>query len=82
MIPVNDLRSRLVRCFNAVFSESNEQKLTTANLDMLQGWDSVAAVTLVSTIEEEFQKELDLDALGSRPSFQSILEYLRRESNA
>jgi acyl carrier protein len=71
-----------MRCFAAVFSEPSEQKIATNRLDTLAGWDSVAAATLVSTIEEEFETELDLDALGTHPSFQSILEYLTKESDA
>ena len=69
-----------MRCFAAVLSELSEQKIATAKLDTLDEWDSVKAVTLVCTIEEEFGTELDLDALGNHPSFQSILEYLTKES--
>jgi len=79
---VNDIRPRLMRCFTAVFSHLSEQRIAAARLDTLEGWDSVAAVTLVSTIEEEFETELDLDALESLTSFQSILDYLTRESAA
>jgi acyl carrier protein len=79
---VNDLRSRLMRCFTAVFSQLSEQSIATARLDTLQGWDSVTAVTLVSTIEEEFETELDLDALGGLMSFQSILDYLAKVPDA
>jgi acyl carrier protein len=77
---VNDIRSRLMRCFVAVFSQLSEQNIATASLDKVEGWDSVAAATLVSTIEEEFETELDSDALGSLTSFQSILDYLTRVS--
>jgi acyl carrier protein len=79
---VNDLRSRLMRCFTAVFSELSEQRIATARLNTLQGWDSVTAVTLVSTIEEEFETELDLDALGGLMSFQTILDYLAKVPDA
>ncbi len=79
---MNDLRSRLMRCFAAVFSQLSEQKIATVRLDTIEGWDSVTAATLVSTIEEEFATELNLDALGTHPYFQTILEYLRKESKA
>ena len=79
---MNDIRPRLMRCFAAVFSQLSEQKIATARLDTVEGWDSVAAATLVSAIEEEFETELDLDALGTLTSFQSILDYLTRVSDA
>jgi acyl carrier protein len=74
---VNDLRFRLMRCFAAVFSQLSEQKIATARLDALAGWDSVAAVTLVSTIEEEFETELDLDALECLGNSSVVPDYPR-----
>lgn len=75
---MNELRSRLMRCFTAVFPQIGEQEIANARLDQLRGWDSVAAATLLSTIEEEFAIELDVDALGMLASFPSILDYLTR----
>ena len=76
---MNELRSRLMRCFTAVFPQISEQEFATSRLDQLKGWDSVAAATLLSTIEEEFAIESDVDALGGiLASFPSILDYLTK----
>ena len=75
---MNELRSRLMRCFTAVLPQISEQEIAASRLDQLRGWDSVAAATLLSTIEEEFAIELDLDALGTQASFPSILDYLTK----
>lgn len=73
---MNDLQGRLRRCFTAVFPNLPEQQITTASLDTVEGWDSVAAATLITTIEEEFGMEFDVDAIGNLTSYQSISNYL------
>ena len=73
---MNDIQPRLARCFSAVFPNLPEQNITSATLETVAGWDSVAAATLVTTIEEEFGMEFDVDALGNLTSYQSIFDYL------
>jgi acyl carrier protein len=75
---VNDLQRRLTRCFAAVFPNLPESQITSATLDTVEGWDSVAAATLVTTIEEEFGIEFDVDAVGNLTSYQAISDYLSK----
>ena len=75
---MNDTPARLTRCFAAVFPDISEQQITNASLDTVEGWDSVAAATLVTTVEEEFGIEFDGEILDSLTSYQSILDYLCR----
>lgn len=42
----------------------------------VEAWDSVASVTLLALIEEEFGIELDVQALGQLNSYRTIFEYL------
>lgn len=51
MIPIEH---RLKRCFAAVFPTLTEDQIPGASLDTVPEWDSVAHLTLVQTIEEEF----------------------------
>lgn len=78
---MNDLQGRLTRCFAAVFPSLTEGQITTASLDTVEGWDSVAAATLITTIEEEFGVEFDVDAVGDLTSYQAISNYLSRPSS-
>jgi acyl carrier protein len=39
-------------------------------------WDSVAAITLLQVVEEEFQREVDLEQLADLNSFESLVNYL------
>ena len=75
---MNDLQRRLTRCFAAVFPNLPESQITSATLDTVEGWDSVAAATLVTTIEEEFGIEFDVDAVGNLTSYQAISDYLSK----
>jgi acyl carrier protein len=75
---MNDIQARLTRCFAAVFPNISDHQITNASLDTMEGWDSVAAVTLLTTVEEEFGIEFDAEILGSLTSYQSILDYLCR----
>lgn len=75
---MNDIPARLTRCFAAVFPDVSEHEITNASLDTVEGWDSIAAATLITTVEEEFGIEFDAEILGDLTSYQSILDYLRR----
>jgi acyl carrier protein len=73
---VNNIKARLSRCFSAVFPNLPEPQITTASLETVAGWDSIAAATLVTTIEEEFGIEFDVESLGDLISYQAISDYL------
>ena len=78
---MNDLHGRLSRCFAAVFPGVPESQITAANVDSIEGWDSVAAATLITTIEEEFSVEFDMDAVGNLTSYTAIAEELEKADN-
>jgi len=73
---LNNVQDRLTRCFSAVFASLPEQQIAGASVDTVDGWDSVAAATLVTTIEEEFGMEFDVEVLGDLTSYQAIFAYL------
>jgi len=73
---MDDTKARLMKCFSAVFPQLKDQEIASASLETVEGWDSVATVTLLSVIEEEFGTKFDLNALDQLASFRSILNYL------
>jgi acyl carrier protein len=75
----NKIAERLTRCFAAVFPGLSRGQIASASVETVEAWDSVAGVTLVSAIEEEFGTELDPDMLESLVSFRAILEYLSEQ---
>lgn len=70
---MDDIRRRLVNCFLAVFPTINAERLDLVEPSSVEGWDSVATVTLMSVIEEEFEIEIDPENIESLLSFDSAL---------
>ena len=59
-----------------VFPDFPADRITSATQDTVQTWDSVAAITLMNLIEEEFSIQMDFEDLGELTSFQKILTYV------
>ncbi|MDP9112106.1 MAG: acyl carrier protein [Acidobacteriota bacterium] len=76
---MDPLKRRLAHCFQTVFPDLREDQIPHANQENLALWDSVAAITLVNVIEEEFAIEMDLDSLAELNSFDRVYEHLRKE---
>jgi acyl carrier protein len=66
----------LVKCFRAVFGDLPDAAIQSATTETLLSWDSIAAVTLLNVIEEEFKIEIDYDQLPQFSSFDAILKYI------
>jgi len=80
---VTNIESRLLACFAGVFSELPPGDLRRASTSSIAAWDSLAAVTLLAVVEEEFGVTVEPDALDQFVSFDLILSYLReREARA
>jgi acyl carrier protein len=69
---MNDMKSRLVKCFQVVFPDLPAGQIAAATQDSVKTWDSVATVTLVNVIEEEFNIQLDLEQLDQFNSFEQF----------
>jgi len=79
---MDEVTTRLSNCFQVVFPGLPNSNILAASQDSIAAWDSVAAITLVSVIEEEFGIELDLDALAEFNSFVSIRGYVNKKLSA
>jgi acyl carrier protein len=73
---MNDVDVRLKRCFAVAFPSVPPDAIPRAEQASVEGWDSVAAITLVALIEEEFAITVDLDQLPELTSFAAIRRYL------
>ena len=74
---MNDLETRLKRCFSAVFPDLPDGRIMDASLDTVSEWDSVAQITLMQVIEDEFQVKIDEEDAEQLTSFQAWREHLR-----
>jgi acyl carrier protein len=75
---MDELESRLVNCFATAFPELDRQEIPSVSMGSLASWDSLAGITLLSLIEEEFSFSISADDVVDLVSFGLILDYLRK----
>jgi acyl carrier protein len=74
---MDDIQARLLACFQAVFPEQDEKAMVGLSQAMHSGWDSLASVTLVRLVEEQFGVQMDLFDLEELDSFAAMEKYIR-----
>ncbi len=79
---MDEITTRLINCFRNVFPTMPESEILSAAQASVAAWDSVAAITLVNVIEEEFGIQVDFDLLPELDTFGRIRDYLCREMQA
>jgi acyl carrier protein len=72
----DEVRTRLVRCFETVFPDLAAIDIPGCSQMTVSAWDSVASITLVNVIEDEFGFQMDFELLPELDSFDRILAYL------
>lgn len=58
---MDDIKDKVGRCFSNVFPGIKPDEIRSASADSLAGWDSVAHVRLMASIEEEFGVQLEME---------------------
>ncbi|MBK7925941.1 MAG: acyl carrier protein [Bryobacterales bacterium] len=79
---MNEITQRLTRCFLAVFPGLSEDAVATASQETVGAWDSLASITLVRVIEEEFGVSIDLFELEDLLSFNQLKAHLEAQVGA
>ena len=74
---MDNLEHRLVRCFSSVFPELNEDQIRSASVDSVADWHSLASVTLISVVQEEFGVQVGLTDLPNLVSFSAVQNYVQ-----
>ena len=74
---MDETRQRLTKCFEVVFPDLPVEQIASASTSTVASWDSIAAITLMNVVEEEFGMELDLDDLADLDSFEKLHSYLQ-----
>lgn len=75
---MNDIEQRLTKCFHVVFDGLSDREILHASQQTVAAWDSVASITLVNVVEEEFHIQVDLDHLEKLDSFQHLADYISK----
>lgn len=79
---MDEIKRRLENCFQVVFPDLTEQKISSASQDTVAAWDSIAAITLMCVIEDEFGLERDFEELADLDSFDKFHSYLQKRVQA
>lgn len=74
---MNDIDTRLAQCFANVFPDVAPGALSGASADTLEAWDSVAHITLLSAIAEEFGIEFEPEDYVDLISYQQITDTVK-----
>jgi acyl carrier protein len=77
---MTELDGRLTRCFASVFPALSPDQIHAASAETVPAWDSLAAVTLIAVLEEEFNTQIDLMEMPELASYQAIRDYLQRQN--
>lgn len=74
MVNVND---KLSRCFALAFPKLDPSQYATASTENVSEWDSIAQLTLLTLIGEEFGREIDFEEFEGATSFKALAEVLQ-----
>jgi acyl carrier protein len=74
---MDQIEKRLTECFFSVLPDLTPEEVSGASPASVAGWDSVATVTLITAVEEEFGISIEIEDPAQFNSFQGALSYLR-----
>jgi acyl carrier protein len=67
---------RVAECFCTLFPSYSRGDLLSASRESIPEWDSLASVTLLVLLQEEFHLDIDLSELEQFNSVQSVMKYV------
>jgi acyl carrier protein len=70
---MSSVEARVAGCFANVFPQLKPNEIRTAGTDTLKAWDSVAHITLLTAISEEFGIEFEPEDYVDLVSYSQIL---------
>lgn len=75
---MDETKERLARCFRLVFP-GLKVPAESASQETVPEWDSVASITLMNVVEEEFGIQMDFEAVSDLTSFELLLDHLKTQ---
>jgi acyl carrier protein len=77
---VSDTLERLTPIFRDVFDRSDLNIGRADNSATIDGWDSLAHITLISAVEQEFHVRFALGELGDLKDIGDMIDLIERKS--
>jgi acyl carrier protein len=66
------IRAKLTACFSAVFPELRPDEIASATIESTNRWDSIAHVTLLTLVGEEFGINVEIERYANAVSFSAF----------
>lgn len=79
---MSESQDRLIRCFSSVFPTLSEAEIRASDVVPLLDLDSLAGVTLVTLIGQEFGVNVDLPDLLELGSFEAVSQFLQERTTS
>jgi acyl carrier protein len=70
------IKDRVLDCFCAVFPNYSRDELLTATRESISEWDSLAGITILTVIQQEFHLDIDLGELEHFNSVETVTKYV------
>ena len=74
---MNETEARLSECFTRVFPDLRENEVAGASTDTVSAWDSVAHITLLTAVSEDFGIEFEPEDYVNLISYPQIADAVR-----
>ena len=75
------MNEKIIDLFSSILGVSKEKINYETSMDDLPEWDSLAHISLVSAIEEEFNISMSMDEITSMLSIKYAIEIITELSN-
>ena len=69
---MDNIRDKLAHCFSLAFPQMDASRYSTASAENTSGWDSMAQVTLLTLIGEEFGIDVNFEEFEGATSFEAL----------
>jgi acyl carrier protein len=77
---MSDIQQRVTQCFSNVFPDLPADEIPRASTASLPAWDSVAHVTLLSSIAEEFGQPFEIEDYEELVSYPLIVDRIENQA--
>jgi acyl carrier protein len=74
---MDNIAEQLARCFSVAFPQMDASRYAAASAENTKEWDSVAQVTLLSLIGEEFGIDINFEEFEGATSFEALAGRVR-----
>jgi acyl carrier protein len=79
---MDETATKLEQCFRIAFPALDPVGIPLASVDRVPQWDSVAQITLLNLIGEEFAIDIDFEEFEGATSYPEVLARLRQRLSA